>query len=219
MEAVQLPQSFSSKEIDWILNVTKLVSKQPERDLCILGFFFGSPLTTLEINLLKVKDVIDKHGVLNKRFKARGIEFKGRDVYLTNEKLRNLLEDYISYRVDKKIGVSGDQRIYFGLKPENALFYSSQHSGFSIASRITVAGSLSYSCEALNRHIKQLMRKSGIQNPSTLSGRKTFAENLFRKGVDLNYIHQMLGNKSLETTKSLVANSSVNFADIMAEAF
>ncbi len=43
--------------------------------------------------------------------------------------------------------------------------------------------------------IKRLLADAGIEQPSILSGRRTFAVRLKRHGVDTPTIHLMLGNE------------------------
>ncbi|MGI2140441.1 hypothetical protein [Shewanella baltica] len=63
-----LPQLIEKSQRDWLFRVTKLNSKQPERDQCLLAFFFGSACTTLEINRVQLKDVLNKSGRLNRSY-------------------------------------------------------------------------------------------------------------------------------------------------------
>ena len=105
---------------------------------------------------------------------------------------------------------------YLGLDPDEPLFFTNQGRGFSVCIRKTSIGSPAYSCDALNKHLKMLMQKAGIENPSTLSGRRTFAMTLKNKGVDTSLIHKFLGNKSIETTKSMLSRDPVDMGEIAA---
>ena len=64
-----------------------------------------------------------------------------------------------------------------------------------------------------------LLSQAGIENPSILSGRRTFAVNLHRKGFDVAHIHHLLGNKTLETTMKVLTTDPVEMGDIAAQAF
>ena len=217
-----LPPLLEPKDKEWLFKVTNKISTQPERDLCLLGYFLGTPMTTLEINRLQLKDVLHKSGKLNKQFVIRGCQsFNGEDrkVFLLNKRLRELTLNYLSYRVKKNIGIGDNPDQYLGLDPYDALFITAQGKGFSIVSKKTTTGAPSYSCDALNRHIKKLLKSSGVENPSVLSGRRTFAVTLKRKGYDESYIHLLLGNKDWETTKKLLTSDPVNIGLIAAEAF
>ncbi|QFT13468.1 hypothetical protein [Vibrio sp. THAF190c] len=71
----------------------------------------------------------------------------------------------------------------------------------------------------LQNHIKRLLADSGIDQPSILSGRRTFAVRLKRHGVDVPTIHLMLGNKSLDTTLRLIETDTVSMLAIADMAF
>lgn len=211
-----LPQLIEKQQRDWLFKVTRQNSKQPERDQCLLAFFFGSACTTLEINRIQLKDVLNKSGRLNRSYTVRGVE---REFYLSNPRLCEFLNQYLAYRVKNRIGLGDNPDQYRGLDPDNALFYSYQNKPFSIVRKQTPAGSDSYSCDALNRHIKTLLNNAGIESPSVLSGRRAFAVALHRQGYDVAHIHYMLGNKTLETTQKLLTTDPISMGAIAANAF
>ena len=211
-----LPPLIEKPQRDWLFKVTKNNSKQPERDGCLLAFFFGTACTTLEINRIQLKDIMHKSGRLNKSFEVRGSE---RTFYLTSKRLTDYTEAYIAYRVKNKIGLGNNPDQYQGLDPDEALFFSYQNKAFSIVRKKTGAGKDSYSCDALNRHVKMLMQNAGIESPSILSGRRTFAVALHRLGYDVAHIHHLLGNKTLETTQKLLTTDPVEMGAIAAKAF
>lgn len=211
-----LPPLITPKDRKWLFKVTEETSTQPKRDLCLLGYFLGTAMSTLEINRLQLKDVLHKSGKLNKKFAVRTTNFEERDIYLTNKLLCELTCKYLDYRAKKKIGLGDNPDQYLGLDPDEALFFTNQGKGFSVSVRKTVNGSPSYSCVALNTHMRMLMQKAGIENPSVLSGRRTFATTLKNKGVDISYIHKFLGNKCIETTKSMLSRDPIDMGDIAA---
>lgn len=88
-----------------------------------------------------------------------------------------------------------------------------------IKRRATERGNTTYHCNALNNHIKRLLSDAGIEQPSILSGRRTFAVRLKRHGVDVPTIHLMLGNKTLETTLRLIETDTVSMLAIADMAF
>ena len=217
-----LPPLIENSNKDWLFKVTEKDSTQPERDLCLLAFFLGTACTTLEINRIQLGDVIHKSGTISPEFTIRSEKsFNGEDrvIYLKNSELRQLTKDYIEYRIKKQIGMGNHPDHYLGLDPDEPLFFTNKGSGFSIVSKTTKKGSISYSCDALNRHLKLLMKNAGIEEPSILSGRRTFAVLLKRKGYDTAHIHHLLGNKALETTMRLLTSDPVDMGRIAADAF
>jgi len=217
-----LPHLIEPSEREWLFKVTKETSSDPVRDVCLLGYFLATPCITLEINRIQLRDVLHKSGKLNKQFPIRGTaSYNGEDrlIYLKNKRLVEFTKSYIQHRVKNNIGMGDNPDQYLGLDPDEALFYTSKGSGFSVVAKKTAKGSPTYSCDALNRHLKLLMNRAGIECPSVLSGRRTFAVMLKRKGFDVAHIHHLLGNKSLKTTTKLLTTDPLDMGAIAAEAF
>lgn len=211
-----MPPLIEISQRDWLFKVTKELSKQPVRDVCILAYFFGTACTTLQINRIQIKDVVHKSGKLNKKFEVKGT---GHTFYLESKLLRELTINYLNWRVKKKVCLGDNPDQYMSLDPDDALFISARNTGFSVVKKKTDKGSDTYSCDALNRHIKLLMKQGGVENPSVLSGRRTFAVTLHRKGYDVAHIHHLLANKTLETTQKLLTTDPISMGDIAKQAF
>ncbi len=217
-----LPPLIEPDKKRWLFKVTAETSSNAVRDLCLLGYFLGTGCTTLEINRIQVRDVLHKSGKLKSEFAVRGNpSFNGEEriVYLKNIKLRELTQDYINLRVSSHVGLGDHPDHYLGLDPVEALFFTNKGAGFSVVSKTSDKDVITYSCDALNRHLKLLMKLSGIEGASILSGRRTFAVTLKRKGFDVSYIHHLLGNKTLETTTKLLTRDPVDMGRLAAEAF
>ncbi len=133
---------------------------------------------------------------------------------MANKKINGLITDYLTYRVKHKVVRGDNPDHYLGLDPDDALFISYQGKGFSLVRKDD-----NYTCDALNRHIKGLLRQSGIEQPSVLSGKRTFAVNLYQQGCDIVHLMHMFGDRSIETTKRLVETNPVSMASISANAF
>ncbi|BEI26494.1 site-specific integrase [Vibrio fluvialis] len=197
---------------NWLFKVITQ-TPEPELNACLIGFFLGSGMTTLEICRIQVKDIVKKNGQLTKNFTIKGEV--SRDFYLSNIKLQNLIKGYIEKR--PKDGDHPDQ--YGALDPDESFFKRSNGDHFKIKRRATERGNTTYHCNALNNHIKRLLSDAGIEQPSILSGRRTFAVRLKRHGVDVPTIHLMLGNKTLETTLRLIETDTVSMLAIADMAF
>lgn len=217
-----LPHFVDPNEKEWLYKSTGHTSLNPVRDLCLLHFFFLTPCTTLEINRIQVRDVLFKPGTIKRDFNIRGsLAFNGKErtIYLTNKKLREHIKNYVDYRIKHKIGLGDHPDLFGGLDPDEPLFFTNKNTGFSIVKKTSKKDTVSYHSDALNRHVKDLMRKGGIESPSILSGRRTFAVMLKRKGIDISYIHYLLGNKSLKTTQKLFISDPVDMAAIAAGVY
>lgn len=215
-----LPPIIEKSQRKWLFSVTKELSKQAERDLCLLGYFFGTGMTTLQINRVQLKDVLHKSGKLCAEFKIKGTDHT---FYLVSKLLIKLTNDYLQYRVKHKICLGNNPDQYLGLDGDEPLFISSStkgnNKGFSIVKKTTSIGNDSYTCNALNRHLIHLMKQAGIEGGSILSGRRTFCVTLHRQGFDLAHIHRLLNNKTLETTQKLLTTDTVDMAAIAKQAF
>lgn len=207
-----LPPIIEDKDKTWLFKVITQ-SPEPELNACLMGFFLGSGMTTLELCRIQVRDIVNKNGQLTKCFAVKGDV--NRDFYLSNIKLQNLIKSYIEKR--KKDGDHPDQ--YQGFDADEPFFKRRNGDHFKIKRRATEKGNTTYHCNALNNHIKRLLADSGIEQPSILSGRRTFAVRLKRQGVDVPTIHLMLGNKSLETTLRLIETDTVSMLAIADMAF
>lgn len=173
-----MPHLIEQNEKAWLFKVTNETSTQPVRDVCLLGYFSMTPCITLENNRIQLQDVLHKSGKLNKSFVIRGVKsYSGEDriIYLVNKRLREVTKAYIDFRVKNKIGMGDHPDHYLGLDPDESLFFTNKGAGFGITSKVTGKGSISYSCDALNRHLKTLMGKAGIECPSVLSGHQAAA--------------------------------------------
>ncbi|HHI5411481.1 TPA: tyrosine-type recombinase/integrase [Vibrio metoecus] len=207
-----LPPIIEDKDKTWLFKVITQ-SPEPELNACLMGFFLGSGMTTLELCRIQVSDIIKKNGELTKYFAVKGDVV--RDFYLSNLKLQNLIKSYIEKR--RKDGDNPDQ--YLGFDPDEPFFKRKNGEYFKIKRRDTTKGNITYHCNALNAHIKRILADSGIEQPSILSGRRTFAVRLKRQGVDTPTIHLMLGNKTLETTLRLIDTDTVSMLAIADMAF
>ncbi len=207
-----LPTLIEDRERAWLFK-TLTQSADPKLNACLIGFWLGSGMTTLELCRLQIKDVLAQSGQLTKSFVVRGeIE---RDFYLCNTRLLKLIKEYISVR--PKDGDHPDQ--FCGFSPDEPFFKRKNGNAFKIKRRVTQNGNSTYHCNSLNNHIKRLLLDAGIERPSILSGRRTCAVKLRRCGVDTPTIHKLLGNKTLDTTLRLIETDTVSMTTIADMAF
>lgn len=196
-----LAHLITKKEQDWLFKVTKSQSPWFERDFCLLAFFMGSPCTILEINKITISDVLNGD-MLNKSFTIRGDKaFNGeyRTVHI-KQNLSKFLNNYI--------------RSIDNVYENDLLFRTLKGEAFSIT---TIKGK--QRADSLKRHILDLLRESGIEQPSSQSGRRTFATAANRDGIHISTIHWLLGNKSLKTTKRLINSDPLTMGEVSANAY
>jgi len=203
-----LPHLITEKERGWLFKLTKKQSPWPERDLCLLAFFLGSPCTILELNRITMSDVLSGGDMINKSFIIRGDAAHSgeyRKMFI-NQDITKLLKNYI-----RSIPCRYDSEGLF--KTLNSKAFSMLNS-FSIT---TVKGS--ERADSLTRHILNLLKESGIESPSALSGRRAFATNAHRNGIHISVIHHLLGNKMIATTKRLINSDPLTMGDVSANAY
>lgn len=196
-----LPHLITESELKWLFKVTKAESPWSERDLCLLAFFVGSPCTILELNKITISDVLSGD-MINKSFTIRGNkDFKGRyrKMHLKTN-LSKFLNNYI--------------RSMDNVYENDFLFRTLKGDAFAIT---MVKGK--QRADSLKRHIMDLLKESGIEQPSSQSGIRTFATTANRKGVHISDIHHLLGNKRLKTTKRLIENDPKTMGLVAADAF
>lgn len=213
-----LPPIVEKPQRERLLKITRANSKMPERDVCLFYFFFTTGLTTLQINRIQIGDVLKKNGKLTDSFPVRGDD-EGRTGYLSNKELCKALTAYLEYLSNKMYRPGPHPDYYLGLDPDDALFITDKYKPYGICKKKTDAGNISYSSDALNRAYKRMMTEAGIEDASILSGRRTFATELRRMGVDVATIHKMLNNKQLSTTQKLLRSDTVNMGKILSDAF
>ncbi|OEE38263.1 hypothetical protein A1QO_02480 [Vibrio genomosp. F10 str. ZF-129] len=196
----------------WLFKVTKNQSPDPEMSLCLLGFFLGTGLRTIEISRIQTEDIIRKDGRINKSFEVRSE--MPRTVYLVNPKLIKFIENYVSVRA-----VDGNHPDRFcGFEPTASFFTRSRYGEFKILSKRSASDKVSYYSPSLNNYIKRLLRNGGVESPSVETGRRTFALKL--KGrVDVPSIHKSLGNRDINTTKKLLATDPISMKQLAELAF
>lgn len=219
---MSLPHYITPAQKTWLFKVTKETGPMPERDLALLAFFMGAPCMVLEISRIQLGDVLTKKGKLVKCFIIRGVKafnLKDRKVFMVNSKLQQFVTNYIKWRVEKNLGLGNHPDHYLGLDPDEALFLTTKGKAFSITKKLTPAGNPTYSADALGRHLIHLMKEGGIECPSILSGRRTFAITLKRAGIDIAHIHHLMGFIDINTTKKLMTSDPVDMGAIAKLAF
>lgn len=128
---------------------------------------------------------------------------KPRSAWLTNPTTRQIIQEYIDFRLGKKLGL-GKTPEYIGLNPDSRFLYSNRGRPYSVQPkyRKLLNGEVKEykSCDALEVMIRQTYQKCGLSNASSHSGRKSLATNSIIAGVPIEAIATLLGHDSPETT-------------------
>ncbi len=140
---------------------------------------------------------------LNQPFRAE-IAFNGkaRPLIWASSKICQAINDYLSYRLVARQGVTTTPAAYRGLDPHGSLFRASDGEPFAFTRRVTGSGVISYSCETLTEIARRLHQQAGIEGGNASAARRTFAVRLHRDGRSLKLIQELLGVSSLSAFRT-----------------
>ena len=154
-------------------------TKHGLRNTCLLHFSFYLGLRAKEMAGLSVKDVLFHDGeirdeILLTRHMTKGA--KQRTAFLTNPKVRVILQEYLDYRRDT------DE--FFEMS--SPLFMSQKN--------------LRFTPQTLSMTFRTMYDSVGLKGCSSHSGRRTFATSLLNQGVNIKNVQTLLGHSSITTT-------------------
>lgn len=177
---------LTTDEIDMIFKTAE--KKGDIRLAAILGLSFFVGLRVSEIAGLKYSDVFNTKGEVKDEAVLRKEITKGnktRSMFLTNERLRIILKEYIS--------------VYF--KHGDVMLFTSS------TGRKVSANSMQYM-------LHKFYHKIGLVGASSHSGRRTYATRAIDKGVNIAVLSRLLGHSDISTTMRYVQTNPVQLADI-----
>jgi integrase/recombinase XerD len=153
-------------------------NKHSLRNITCLYISFYLMLRAKEIASLKVSTLVDKNGnlkneILLKRNMTKGS--KSRRVYLTNDKLRKVLNEYLEMR-----------KINDTYHLEAPLILSQKKGAFTPDTMQKLFGSF--------------YRQVGLEGARSHSGRRTGATRLIEDGIGIRNIQVLLGHSSIAST-------------------
>lgn len=206
-----LAHYVTKHQLKWIRKIIDEISPWPERDHLLINMFLGTPCSIYELNRIQVKDVVSRSGKLNKKFDLDAKDFRGDDrfCYLTNLEIKKSLEVYLD-----TFPTNGETKEHRGFDPLVNLFLTCDEKAFAMTKK-----GVKYKPDSLRRHIFNLLKESGIENPSSETGRRTFAINLQKEHMHVVHINHLLGDKRLSTTKKLLTSDPTNMGAIAAKGF
>lgn len=157
------------------------------RAIYLLGYRAG--LRIGSIAGLLVDDVIDSSGNLKEVVELRRDIVKGRRnyaAYLTHPELRDALLSYLVIRPETEV---------------KNLFVSQKNTSFS--------------ANALTHKILKLYRDAGFDGASSHSGRRSFATNCIRSGVDIVSLKTLMNHSNIQQTSEYVATNQEHLKDVV----
>ena len=145
----------------------------------LLGYRAGMRIGS--IAGLGINDVLDRNGNLKEVVELRRDIVKGKRnyaAYLSHPELREALAEYLAERPETDV-------------PN--LFVSQQNTAFS--------------ANSLTHKMLRLYRKAGYEGASSHSGRRSFATNCIRAGVDIVSLKTLMNHSSIQQTSEYVATN------------
>ncbi|WP_415912801.1 tyrosine-type recombinase/integrase [Neptuniibacter sp. QD37_11] len=189
------------KEIKHALKVAG-VCQNPLRNQLVLLLSHCCGLRITEIALLRVRDVLYSSGALRKEIQLPASITKSnrtRLVWLHHKNLQRVLDQWVMFRAEKKLGTKSHYSRYRGLNPDSKLVLSNRGSGFSLQpkKRLLDTGEIRtyWASDSLEQAMRNLYKKCGLVGCSSHSGRRSFATNLIcLQDVELDVVARLLGH-------------------------
>lgn len=118
-----------------------------------------------------------------------------------------MLEAYLAYRLQNRLGCALDAAEYRGLMPHTKLLLTHRGSGFELVKkRRTLPDGRKaeyWAADALEARFRELYRAAGVKT-SSHAGRRSFASTLPKKGVSLEQVAILLGHQDTEVTSAYI---------------
>jgi len=176
-KASTLDQAQHSAMLQFLSN-----SRHSERNKAIYLLTYRAGLRIGSVAGLRLNDVIDSSGKLKEVVNLHSSIVKGGKnyaAYINHPELRAALVDFLRIRRDRK-GV-------------DALFMSQKGTGFTPNS--------------LSHLMLKLYGSAGFEQASSHSGRRSFATNILRSGVDIVALKTLMNHSNIATTAEYVSHN------------
>ncbi|MBP7824830.1 MAG: site-specific integrase [Pseudomonas sp.] len=189
-----------------LIRVASVTGRMPERDVMLLYLTHTTGIRVTELALLEVGDVLYPSGAIRPEVYLRAEITKGcraRNIYLTQPKCLDAIEQWIGVRLRRGWGVSSEFE-YRGLRPDSRLVMTHKGQAFELAfkRRELESGPEVYrACDALQQTISRLYRQAGIKLGSSHSGRRSLAARVLAATGDVETVQTILGHQHLDHSK------------------
>lgn len=204
--------SLTPKEINRVLNTCKLMPNANSKR-CVLVLSHAA-IRISEIAQIQVKTILYPSGkIRDEIFLPSAIckNLKSRSAWLTNPKSKQIIQEWINFRLSKNWGVMPKNTEYQGLNPNSKLIFSNRGMPYSLQpkNRKLIDGTIKtyMACDSLEQLVRNVYSKCGLCAASSHSGRKSLVSNAVLAGVELDRLARILGHSSVETTITYVVVS------------
>ena len=127
-------------DIRHVLRVIEATSRWPERDALVVLLSVATGMRCSEIARVTAKDILQPDGAIKQEVALRAAITKGarpRVAYFTHPKLIAAIRRYIDYRIERRIGVSGEEA-FAGICPDIPFVFSSRKGGFAMVRKTRI---------------------------------------------------------------------------------
>ena len=177
-KAATLDQAQHKTMLEYLSN-----SRHSERNTAIYLFTYRAGLRIGTVAGLRLDDVIDSYSSKPKQVVNLHSSIvkggKNYAAYINHPELQQAIEDYVSIRPKRK-GV-------------DALFVSQKGQGFTP--------------NGLSHLMLKLYGSAGFDSASSHSGRRSFATNVLRSGVDIVALKTLMNHSNIATTAEYVSHN------------
>ncbi|MGR6872846.1 tyrosine-type recombinase/integrase [Pseudomonas sp. HK3] len=164
-------------------------TRNPERNVLIVWLLFAAGFRISEVAGIEIKDVLWKSGKLKNDVIIPAKYCKNNKaghVFFYHKKLLNALEQYIKYRVVRRL-IMDDNPHYRGLKKDSKVILSENKRAYALKQKKRVSSNgeekIYWACDTLQTMVTKWGREAGIKGFSTHSGRRTLATRSARLGA------------------------------------
>jgi len=202
-----------------LFKVATVSGESPVRNVALLYVLYGTGMMLTEVASITVRDYLTEVGAVREKSEIRAEiahNSKSRAIYWSNPKVTNAIDAYIAERVRLGHGLTVRKAAFRGIDPDAHLFRRGDGEPYQLIQRKTGTGAISYSCDSLSQLYRTLHAQAGVIGATALSGRRTFAVRLYRKGFDLRHICELLGHASISSTKALCEGDPVKLGTLVA---
>ncbi|WP_054287132.1 tyrosine-type recombinase/integrase [Gulbenkiania mobilis] len=210
MPPIKRAPTLTPSQLRHVLNVTQATSRHPERDCLAIWLAHGAGMRCTETARLEIRDVLTPSGRLRDEVLLRAETTKNcrsRLIFLTNPKLRQAVEAYLSYRLRNRLGCTLSATEWRGLMPLTKLLLTHRGGGFELVrKRRTLPDGRKaeyWAADALEARFRELYRAAGVKT-SSHAGRRSFASALLKRGVSLEQVAILLGHQDTEVTSAYI---------------
>lgn len=203
MPPIKRAPTLTPSQLRHVLAVTQATSRHPERDCLAILLTHCAGMRCTESARLEIRDVLAPSGRLRDEVLLRAETTKNcrsRLVFLTNPKLRQAVEAYLSYRLRNRLGCALAATEWRRLLPFTKLLLTHRGGGFELVKKrrtLPDGRQVEYrAADALEARFRELYRAAGIKT-SSHAGRRSFASALLKRGVSLEQVAILLGHQAV----------------------